>query len=131
MARNRKTVVYLDTHVTVWLYAGLVDKLTDAAKKAIDESDLFVAQMVRLELQYLFEIKRIKVKADTIVKSLSKTIGLKVSDIAFNQIIEEALKISWTRDVFDRLLVAEAKILRHGFVSADRNIQSNFKQTIW
>ena len=131
MARNRKTVVYLDTHVTVWLYAGLVDKLTDAAKKAIDESDLFVAQMVRLELQYLFEINRIKVKADTIVKSLSKTIGLKVSDIAFNQIIEEALKISWTRDVFDRLLVAEAKILRHGFVSADRNIQSNFKQTIW
>ena len=131
MARNRKTVVYLDTHVTVWLYAGLVDKLTDAAKKAIDESDLFVAQMVRLELQYLFEIGRIKVKADTILKSLSNTIGLKVSDIAFNQIIEEALKISWTRDVFDRLLVAEAKILRHGFVSADRNIQSNFKQTIW
>ena len=131
MARNRKTVVYLDTHVTVWLYAGLVDKLTDAAKMAIDESDLFVAQMVRLELQYLFEINRIKVKADTIVKSLSKTISLKVSDIGFNQIIEEALKISWTRDVFDRLLVAEAKILRHGFVSADRNIQSNFKQTIW
>ena len=131
MARNRETIVYLDTHVTVWLYAGLADKLTDAAKKAIDESDLFVSQMVRLELQYLFEIGRIKVRADTIINSLSKTLGLKISDIAFNQIIEEALKLSWTRDVFDRLLVAEAKTLKHGFVSADRNIQSNFKQTIW
>ena len=131
MARNRKTVVYLDTHVNVWLYAGLVDKLTDAAKKAIDESDLFVSQMVRLELQYIFEIGRIKVRADTIIKSLSKTIGLKISAVAFNQVIEEALKISWTRDVFDRLLVAEAKTLKHGFISADRNIQSNYQHTIW
>ena len=131
MARDRKTVVYLDTHVNVWLYAGLVDKLTGAAKKAIEESELFVSQMVRLELQYLFEIGRIMVRADTIIKSLSKTIGLKISAVAFNQIIEEALRISWTRDVFDRLLVAEAKTLKYGFVSADRNIQSNYKLTIW
>jgi len=131
MARDRNTVVYLDTHINVWLYAGLVDKLTETAKKAIDESDLFVSQMVRLELQYLFEIGRIKVRADTIMKRLSKAIGLKISEVAFNHIIEEALKISWTRDVFDRLLVAEAKSLDHGFISADRNIQSNYKHTIW
>jgi len=131
MARNRKTIVYLDTHVIVWLYAGLVDKLTEAAKTAIDESELFVSQMVRLELQYIYEIGRIKVRADTIINALSKTIGLKISDTAFNQIIEEALKINWTRDVFDRILVAEAKALKYGFISADRKIQSNFKQTIW
>ncbi len=131
MARDSETVVYLDTHVTVWLYAGLLDKITNTAKKAIDESDLFVSQLVRLELQYLFEIGRITVKADTIIKSLSKTIQLKISDVALYQIIEEALKIGWTRDVFDRLLVAEAKIRRHGFISADRNIQANYKHTIW
>jgi len=131
MARNRKSLVYLDTHVIVWLYAGLVDKLTKTAKTAIDESELFVSQMVRLELQYIYEIGRIKARADTILNSLSKTVGLKTSDIAFKQIIEEAMKISWTRDVFDRLLVAEAQTLRHGFVSADRNIQSNYKLTIW
>lgn len=131
MARNRKTIVYLDTHVVVWLYAGLVDKLSETAKKAIDESELLVSQMVRLELQYIYEIGRIKVRADTIINTLSKTIGLKISDIAFNQIIEEALKISWTGDVFDRLLVAEAKALKYGFISADRKIQFNFKQSIW
>jgi len=131
MARNRETIVYLDTHVVIWLYAGLLDKITDAAKKAIDESDLFVSQMVRLELQYLFEIGRMKVRADTIISSLSKSIGLKISDIAFNRIIDEALKLKWTRDVFDRLLVAEAKTLKHGIISADRDIQANFKLTIW
>ncbi len=69
-----------------------MDKITNTAKKAIDESDLFVSQLVRLELQYLFEIGRIKVKADTIIKSLSKTIHLKISNVALYQIIEEALK---------------------------------------
>jgi PIN domain nuclease of toxin-antitoxin system len=131
MARNTETIAYLDTHVVVWLYAGLLDKITESAKQAIEESDLFVSQMARLELQYLFEIGRLKVRADTIISSLSKSIGLKISDIAFNQIIDEALKLKWTRDVFDRLLVAEAKTLKHGIISADRDIQANFKLTIW
>ena len=131
MARSTETLVFLDTHIVVWLYAGLLDKITDAAKKAIEESDLLVSQVVRLELQYLFEIGRIKARPDTIINSLSKTIGLKISDIAFSQIIEEALKLKWTIDVFDRFLVTEAKALKHGFVSADRDIQANFRQTIW
>ena len=131
MARNRNSLAYLDTHIAVWLYAGLVDKLTDAAKSAIDESDLVVSQMVRLELQYLFEIGRIKVKSDTIIRNLSKTIGLRISNIPFGQVIEEALKINWTRDVFDRLLVSEAIVAKLDFISADRNILKNFKKTIW
>jgi PIN domain nuclease of toxin-antitoxin system len=131
MARTGETLVYLDTHVAVWLYAGLVNKITDAAKNAMDESDVFVSPMVQLELQYLFEIGRIKVRADTIIKSLGKSIQLRISEIAMNQIVEEALKISWTRDVFDRLLVAEAALAKRGFISADRDIRSNYTQTIW
>jgi PIN domain nuclease of toxin-antitoxin system len=131
MARNRDSVAYLDTHVAVWLYAGLADKLSDVAKSAIDGSDLVVSQMVRLELQYLFEIGRIRVKGDTILRNLSKTIGLKISDVAFGQVVEEALKLNWTRDVFDRLLVSEAILAKQGFITADRNIQAHYKKTIW
>jgi len=131
MARNRQTVVYLDTHVVVWLFAGLVNKVTNTAKRAIDNSDLFVSQIVRLELQYLYEIGRIKIKPDRIIKTLSKSIHLKLSDVAMGQIIDEALQINWTRDIFDRLIVAEVKVSKHNLISADKNIQSNFKQTIW
>ena len=131
MARNRKSIVYLDSHVVVWLYAGLVDKLTEAAKTAIDESELLVSQMVRLELQYLFKIERITVRPDTIIKNLFAAIGLKVSETPLQQIIEEALKISWTRDVFDRLLAAEAAVVGGGFITADENIKYNFKLAIW
>ena len=131
MARNEQFIVYLDTHIVVWLYAGLIEKITKSAQKAIDDCDVFISQMVRLELQYLFEIDRVKVRPDTIVKSLSKSLNLRVSDVRFHQIIEEALNIRWTRDVFDRLLVAEAAAKECSFISADENIRSNFKRAVW
>ena len=131
MARNKPSVVFLDTHIAVWLYAGLIDKISETAKQAIEANDLLISPMVKLELQYLFEIGRITGKPDTIIKNLFTAIGLKVSETPLQQIIEEALKISWTRDVFDRLLSAEANIVGEGFITADENIKSNLKLAIW
>ena len=87
--------------------------------------------MVRLELQYLYEIGRISVPPDIIIENLFIAIGLKISESPLQQIIEEALKISWTRDVFDRLLTAEASIVGAGFITADQNIKSNLQLAIW
>ena len=131
MARNKPSVIFLDTHIAVWLYAGLIHKISDTAKQAIEGNDLLISPMVKLELQYLFEIGRITVKPDTIIKNLFAAIGLKVSETPLQQIIEEALKISWTRDVFDRLLSAEATAVEGGFITADENIKSNLKLAIW
>jgi PIN domain nuclease of toxin-antitoxin system len=131
MGRANQAVVYLDTHIVVWLYAGLTEKLTDIAKKTIEGCDALISQFIRLELQYLFEIARIRVKPEIIVKDLAKTINLKVSDYPLDRIVEEALKIDWTRDVFDRLFAAEAVARGSGFITADENILSNLKQAIW
>ena len=87
--------------------------------------------MVRLELQYLFEIGRIKAKPSKIIKSLSQSINLQISDRPLSNIIDEAFKISWTRDVFDRLMVAEAKAIGSGLITADDDIRKNFNQAIW
>lgn len=131
MGRSKQAVVYLDTHIVVWLYAGLTEKLTENAKKEIDDCHVLISQMVRLELQYLYEIGRVRVKPSKIIKSLSKSIDLKISDCPLNEIIDEALKIDWTRDVFDRLLTAEAQAKGSGFITADENIRVNLKQAIW
>ena len=131
MGRSNEAVIYLDTHIVVWLYAGLTDKFTDIAKNAIDGCDVLISQFIRLELQYLFEITRIKVKPETIVKDLSRAINLKVTNYPLDRIIEEALKIDWTRDVFDRLLVAEAVARGSGFITADQTILSNLGLAIW
>jgi len=131
MGRNEQSVVYLDTHIVVWLYAGLTEKITENAKKAIENCDVLISQLVRLELQYLFEIGRIKSKPSMMIKSLSESIDLKVSDFPLSEIIDEALKTDWTRDVFDRLLVAEAKTKGAGLITADDDIRAEFKQAIW
>jgi len=131
MVRNKPSVVFLDTHITVWLYAGLIEKISQTATQSIEANDLLISPMVKLELQYLFEIGRITVKPDTIVKNLFADIGLKISETPLQQIIEKALNISWTRDVFDRLLSAEAMVVGGEFITADENIISNLKLAIW
>lgn len=96
-------LIYLDTHVVVWLYSGLTDKLTDLAKSLINDNEVYISAIVRLELQYLYEIKRITDEPDVIISNLSKEIGLKICNKNFNDIISVALTITWTRDPFDRI----------------------------
>ena len=131
MGRNKQSLIYIDTHIVVWLYAGLTHKLTEVAKKSIENFDILISQMVRLELKYLFEIGRITATPPEIIKDLSKSINLKTSDCSLREIINEALKIDWTRDIFDRLLTAEAKIQKSGFITADEIIRVNYRHAIW
>lgn len=131
MGRTDQSLIYLDTHILVWLYSGMIDKLTKKAKEAIENSDIYISQIVRLELQYLYEINRIKATPARIINYLSKAIGLKISKIFLTDIIDEALKISWTRDVFDRLIVAEASISGVGLITADKELRIQYKNAVW
>jgi len=44
---------------------------------------------------------------------------------------QNSLKIDWSRDVFDRMLTAEASATESKLITADEPIQANFKQAIW
>ena len=87
-------MIYLDTHVVVWLYARKIDKLSEDAKILIDKNELFFSPIVRLELQYLYEIQRITVEANEILSNLSDLIGLQICNKNFNTIINGAFKLS-------------------------------------
>ena len=130
MAR-RGSLILLDTHIAVWLYAGLTEKLTPAATHAIEESDLQLPQMARLELQYLREIGRIKTSSRTITDSLRRSIGLRISDGSIDEIARESLMQDWTLDVFDRMIVSEAKVRQLPLVTADRRIQGHYPGSVW
>ncbi|GAA6621080.1 type II toxin-antitoxin system VapC family toxin [Scytonema sp. NUACC26] len=124
-------MIYLDTHVIAWLYSGLTDKLTDIAKTLINENEVYISEIVRLELQYLYEIKRIKDETDMIISNLSAQIGLKVCHKKFNDIINMALTINWTRDPFDRIITANALINNNILLSKDQNILNNYLYAKW
>lgn len=124
-------MIFLDTHVVIWLHAKLLDKLSSDAIQQIEDNEILITQMVRLEMQYLFEIGRIKVTPETIIKDLNKTIGLKISQMKVEQVFDHAIDYQWTRDVFDRLITAEAEAMGVTLVTKDKKILANYEKAIW
>ncbi len=124
-------MIYLDSHVVVWLYAGLVGKFSQAVKDLINECEIYICPVVRLELQYLYEIQRITDDVDAIVSDLSMRMGLKVCDKDFNTIVSKAMTFAWTRDPFDRLIVANAGLNDNILISKDQNILGHYLNAKW
>lgn len=124
--------VYIDTHVVIWLCEGLTDKLTPAAQQAIEASQVEISPMVLVELEYLFEIKRILKQPMALLNQLQALIGLRMSDHAFPAVAQAALLETWTRDPFDRIIVAQARSDGYsGLITADAKIRENYSKTIW
>ncbi len=124
------SLVYLDTHIVVWLYEGRIKRLSQEARRNIERAGtLLVSPMVELELSYLF--RRGKVSSAHVIRDLAGRIGLGVCDLPFSAVTNEALQISWTEDVFDRLIVAQAMVRNSKLVSADEVILERYAEAIW
>jgi len=124
-------LIYLDTHIVVWLYAGLTAKLSDCAKHLINENELYISPIVRLELQYLYEIGRITEKSDDIVLELVSCLDLKVCKKDFNLIINQSVIINETRDPFERLIVSNASVDNHILLTKDYHILNHYENAVW
>jgi len=124
-------MMFLDTHVVVWLYAGEVDRLPAEARRMIEEQDLLISPMVILELQYLRETGRLTVEAHRVVAALAKTLGLQTCEWGFSQVVLEALAQVWTRDPFDRIIVAHASARNPPFLTKDDVFLANYKKSFW
>ncbi|MHC4858873.1 MAG: type II toxin-antitoxin system VapC family toxin, partial [Planctomycetota bacterium] len=61
------SVIYLDTHLAAWLYAGRVDLVPAPVQRLLEKEALLVSPMVALELQYLFEVGRVGAGAETVL----------------------------------------------------------------
>lgn len=124
-------MIYLDTHVVVWLYAGYADKFSQLAKELINEHETYISPIVRLELRYLYEIGRVTEDTDAIVADLSNRIGLKVCDKNFEAVVNQALSFSWTRDPFDRIITANASLNDSVLITKDQNMLEHYSHARW
>ena len=102
-------IAYLDTHVLFWLCENRVERLSGPALDALNQHDLLVSPMVAVELAFLHEIGRSKRVAQDILRQLREQLGLRVCDHSFADVSEAATFEGWTRDPFDRIIVAQAK----------------------
>ncbi len=124
-------MIYLDTHVVVWLFDKRTELFTQKAIDLIENHMLLISPIVTLELQYLYEISKINDPAAKIVTELGDTIDLEVCDTPFEKVVRASLEENWTRDPFDRLIVAHAKFRNTVLLSKDRKIRSNYARALW
>jgi len=125
-------MIYIDTHVVLWLYALKGDVLSKNACRLIEESaTILISPMVLLEMVYLYEIDRLKVESDQIYRYLKERIRLNVCTKPFIEVIQLASKQSWTRDPFDRIITAQAAIDHKTLVTKDITIRQHYSKAIW
>ena len=124
-------MIHLDTHVVVWLYAGDLRRFSPAARRRLDREDLRISPMVALEVQYLHEVGRISEKADVVLSDLGRKLGLAQAEGDFSAVAAAAIDLGWTRDPFDRLIVAHAALSGATLLTKDRPIRRHFRQALW
>jgi PIN domain nuclease of toxin-antitoxin system len=124
-------LTYLDTHIVVWLYRGDVKLLSRAASARIDSDDLLISPAVVLELEYLSEVRRQRPSASTVVRALETDLGLRVCDLPFPAVVEQALHEKWGRDPFDRLIVAQARANQAPLITRDEKIRRHYPLSVW
>jgi len=124
-------MIFLDTHAAIWLYSGHLDLFKPKVLQLINEKQVCISHIVRLEMKYLYEIGRINHQPDVIIDALKDEIGLVFSDNNMERIISQAIHLDFTRDPFDRIIVADAYINNSFLISKDQNIKKHYKNTVW
>jgi PIN domain nuclease of toxin-antitoxin system len=125
-------IAYLDTNVVVLLTRGNLRRFSKSVTRVLEQADLLISPMVLIELEYLYEVNRIKLSARDMQLKIEHEIGVRVCDLPFPLIASVVLEEKWTRDPFDRTIVAQAKA--NGLaplVSADEEIGRHYPRTLW
>lgn len=87
--------------------------------------------MVRLEVQYLFEVGGITDPALVVMDELAAALGLRMCDTPFFAVVREAERQTWTSDPFDRLIVAQAELNGAPLLTKHETIRAAYPRAVW
>jgi len=124
-------VIYLDTHVAVWLHQKRLDLFTPKGLDLMNTLECTIAPLVLLELEYLYEIGRLRFDSTSIYEDLVDTLELRLCPLPYAQVVKNALAMKWTQDPFDRMITAHAAIHQNQLLTRDRGILSNYSHAVW
>jgi PIN domain nuclease of toxin-antitoxin system len=99
-------MILLDTNALIWLEQGHAR----AKKLAAVRQRLYISPVSVLELQFLVEAGRVRVRGSGGVADVIEQGPWLLDDPPAAAWFDAALGLGWTRDPFDRLLVAHAQL---------------------
>ncbi|HAP43371.1 MAG: hypothetical protein A2087_06130 [Spirochaetes bacterium GWD1_61_31] len=124
-------MMFLDTHVVVWLYQKDRLRFSSLALQLLDSTELRLSPVVALELEYLFEIGRLSERSQPILHFLERNIQLKIDDCSLQTLVAGALDAKWTRDPFDRLITCHAELRNAPLLTKDETILAHYRHARW
>lgn len=127
-----ETEILLDTHVVLWLYNGDLDRLSPKVRDSVaTAATVLISPITVLELDFLFEIKRLKEEPLIVMEYMQSRGRCEVAMDAYLDIVRMAVGLSWTRDPFDRLLTAHARLREYPLLTKDRQIRKHYSKSVW
>ena len=124
-------MIYLDTHVVMWLIDGAVENFSPNVAKLLDREPLAISPFVLLELKFLEEVGKIGGGIETLQRIIVNDLTISIEDRSLLELTSKALSYTWTRDPFDRMIVAQAASDGSKLITRDRNIRKHFKDASW
>jgi PIN domain nuclease of toxin-antitoxin system len=99
-------VILLDTNAVVWLHQR------HRRSRLLEDylGEIYVSPVSLLEIQLLVEIGRIRLRSAAAVRDLTADDRWVIDNPSSVDWFDRALDTPWTRDPFDRLLVAHAAL---------------------
>ena len=126
MGRDRQSLILVDTHILLWINSGHWKKIGTQTLKYLNKRKILISPICLLETDYLNEIGRIQENSNSVLANLLTGNNIELNDISTYALTSQAAEIDWTRDIFDRLLVAHTKVLGIELVTHDRKILKHF-----
>ncbi len=114
----------------MWLL-GDVQKNLRPIQHRLDGHPLAISPMVLVEMQLLHELGRFRFSASAAERLLADPLGVTVAAIPFADVARQAQALSWTRDPFDRLIVATALAANAPLLTRDEIILANCPLAVW
>jgi len=113
-------LILLDTNAVIWLHRGDRRAVGLAGRAA----RLYASPATILELQFLVEAGRLRLRAGASMNQLVHDDRWVIDDPASAAWFEKASEIGFTRDPFDRLIVAHARLRHWRLATGDRALLS-------
>jgi PIN domain nuclease of toxin-antitoxin system len=111
-------MILLDTNALIWLERGHA-RIRMLARRT---RRLYISPANLLEIQFLLEAGRIRLRPGGSIASIAEDERWVLDDPPAAQWFTKALELGWTRDPFDRLLVAHARLRGWRLATGDASL---------
>jgi PIN domain nuclease of toxin-antitoxin system len=118
----------LDTHFVLWITVD--SPRLDAYRWLDDQRPWGVSPVSLLELQFLSEVGRIRLRMRDFLEALSADERFVIDEVPLMALVQNAFSLAWTRDPFDRLICAHSTTRRVPLCTVDRSLLAHHDRVV-